>query len=168
MTATDIPSKPENAPAVCGVARFVIDRAGVWWHDGRPIRRTALVQLFATILRRDEDGFWLQTPVEREAVVVEDAPFLGLAIDVVGSGAGQEVRVATNIGEAVTISRSHRLRVEVDPTTEEPRPYVEVRPGLEARLVRSAFYHLIEVATEDAGQLGVWSAGEHHRLGAAP
>jgi hypothetical protein len=162
MTATDIPSKPEIAPAVCGVARFLIDRAGVWWHDGRPIRREPLVHLFATILRRDQDGFWLQTPVEREAVVVEDAPFLGLAIDATGTGSDQEVRVVTNIGRTVTIGRDHRLRVLIDGATEEPRPYVEVGPGLEARLVRSAFYHLVELATIEGDHLGVWSGGSHH------
>ena len=168
MTVTDIPSKPEIAPAVCGVARFVIDRAGVWWHDGQPIRRAPLVQLFATILRREAGGYWLQTPVEREEVIVEDAPFLGLSIEVSGSGTEQTVQVATNIGVTVTISRDHPLRISVDPETEEPRPYVLVRPGLEARIIRSAFYHLVELATVEEGQLGIWSAGTHHAIDTAP
>ena len=39
---------------------------GSWYHAGGLIGRPALVRLFSTVLRREDDGsYWLVTPVER-------------------------------------------------------------------------------------------------------
>lgn len=146
-----------------------IGRDGTWYYGGSPINRVALVKLFASVLRRDEDGaFWLVTPAERGRVVVEDAPFIAVAIDKQGAGRDQALIFRTNLDEIVTAGPGHPLRVE---TAEDgtPAPYIMVRPGLEARLSRPVFYELVELGQEEAiggeQQFGVWSQGVFFRLG---
>ena len=59
-----------------------IDRNGTWYYRGSPIDRKELVCLFASVLRREPDGScWLETPVERGRIEVEDAPFVAVELD---------------------------------------------------------------------------------------
>lgn len=143
---------------------------GTWYYQNSPIRRHSLVRLFSTVLRREDDGsYWLVTPVERGRVIVEDVPFLAVEIQHQGKGREQRVRFRTNLDDWIDLDRQHPLRVEERADNGEPRPYIVVRNGLEARLTRSVFYHLIELAeTEDRGkeeQIGIWSNGSFFALG---
>lgn len=131
-------------PAHCGDIDIVIRKDGLWFHEGSPIGREALVRLFSTVLRRDPDGFHLVTPVEKMRITVEDAPFIAVRVDQEGDG----LRFLTNVGDEVTAGPDNPIRVEVDADTGEPRPYVHVRRGLEARIARPVFYELVELATE--------------------
>jgi len=117
---------------------------GLWYHEGAPIRRTALVRLFASILRLDPDGYCLVTPAERLFVTVDDAPFIAVDFEIKGTGLDQRVLFVTNVGDAVPLDDAHPLRVggHVD----APRPYVMVRDGLEARISRAVFYRLVDLA----------------------
>lgn len=144
-----------------------ICRDGTWLHEGRPIRRHNMVKLFSTVLRRDDSGgFWLETPVEKGRIEVEDAPFLAVEITADGSGKAQILKFRTNVDDVVTLDADHPLRVEIDSKTQEPRPYIQVRGGLEARLLRAVFYELVNLAGEEKpGELGVWSAGHYFPLG---
>ena len=152
-------------PAHCGEIDIVIKRGGQWFHDGSPIGREALVRLFSTVLRRDPDGFHLVTPVEKMRITVEDAPFMAVRVDRVG----EDLRFLTNVGDETVAGPDNPLRVETDPQTGEPAPYVHVRRGLEARLTRPVFYELVEMAderdTSDGPQLGVTSQGVWFPLG---
>jgi uncharacterized protein len=146
-----------------------IGRDGTWHYGGSPINRLALVKLFASVLRRDEDGgFWLVTPAERGRIVVEDAPFIAVAVDKQGAGRDQALIFRTNLDEIVTAGPEHPLRID---TAEDgtPAPYIMVRPGLEARLSRPVFYELVELGEEETigseQQFGVWSLGVFFRLG---
>ncbi len=140
---------------------------GTWYHQGRPIARKALAKLFSTVLRRDAAGeYWLQTPVERGRILVEDMPFTAVEIENQGEGDQQVLRLRTNFDDWIVVDADHPLRVETDGETQEPRPYLLVRGNLEARLLRPVFYHLVELAVENAaGHLGVWSSGHFFRLG---
>jgi hypothetical protein len=146
---------------------------GSWWHEGGQIKREKLVKLFSTILRRDADGsFWLVTPYEKVVVHVEDAPFMAVRVDVAGErGRDQQIVMKTNLGDVVVVGPDHPLRVETDPETLEPSPYVFVRGRLEAKLTRPAFYELAELAEPapdgDEERLGVWSQGAFYDLGPA-
>jgi hypothetical protein len=57
-------------PAQCGEIDIVIKRDGLWFHEGTPIGREALVRLFSTVLRKDPEGYVLVTPVEKLAITV--------------------------------------------------------------------------------------------------
>ena len=143
---------------------------GTWFYQGTPIRREALVKLFSTVLRREDDGsYWLVTPVERGRVVVEDAPFLAVELEHSGSGRDRRVAFRTNVDQWVELDAQHPLRIEEQADNGEPRPYIMVGDGLEARLIRSVFYHLVELAEpEEEGKedsFGVWSNRRFFRLG---
>jgi len=143
---------------------------GTWYHEGRPIRRKPLVKLFSTVLRRDGDGvYWLQTPVEKGRIEVEDAPFTAVEILVSGRGRNQVLSFRTNLDDEVEVDSEHPIRVTVDPETEEPRPYILVRDGLEALILRSVFYHLVDMGNEErtpeGTRFGVWSKGSFFPLG---
>src|SRR5438876_7646941 len=146
-----------------------IARDGTWYYRGSAINRIPLVKLFASVLRRENDGsYWLVTPAERGRVTVEDVPFLAVAVDMQGQGRDQRLIFRTNLDEIVTAGPDHPLRVETaaDGT---PAPYILVRPGLEARLARPVFYELAEFGEEmpiaGESQFGVWSDGVFFRLG---
>nr|WP_233355638.1 DUF1285 domain-containing protein [Henriciella litoralis] len=145
---------------------------GSWWHEGGRINREKLVKLFSTILRKDEDGsFWLVTPYEKVVVHVEDAPFMAVRVDRAGEGETQSLAFVTNVGDVVVAGKDHPIRIETDPDTLEPSPYLLVRGRLEAKLSRPAFYELAGMAVEtpsDGGRtLGVWSDGEFFPIGPA-
>jgi hypothetical protein len=154
-------------PPHCGDIDIRIARDGVWFHEGTPIGREALVRLFSTILRRDPDGFHLVTPVEKMKITVEDAPFVAVRVD----RDGEVLRFLTNVGDTVEAGPDHAIRVEEDPATGEPRPYVHVRRGLEALIARPVFYELVEMATErdtEGGpRFGVASNGAWFAIGPA-
>lgn len=148
-----------------------IDRDGVWFHEGRPIARMPLVKLFASVLKWDSDGgHWLVTPVERGRITVEDAPFTIVDLEAAGSGSGQTLRAKTNLDEWVTIGPDHSLsmRLPKDGQSDVPLPYVDVRAGLEGRLLRSVYYQLVELGDSHAVnrvlRYGVWSEGRFFPL----
>ncbi len=152
-------------PVHCGEIDICIRKDGVWFHEGSPIGREALVRLFSTVLRKDPDGFHLVTPVEKMKIVVEDAPFLAVRVD----RDADVLRFLTNVGDEVEAGPEHLLRVETDPETGEPAPYLHVRRGLEARLRRPVFYELVEMAQEretaNGPELFVQSGGVWFSLG---
>jgi uncharacterized protein len=162
--------RPAPADPICGDFDIRIGRDGTWYYHGSPIGRKPLVRLFASVLRREEDGgYWLVTPVERGRIVVDDVPFVAVALDAEGSGREQTLTFRTNIDDEVTADAAHPLRVETNPGTAEPSPYILVRPGLEARLLRPVFYQLVAlgesqgIGGEDV--YGVWSKGQFFPLG---
>jgi hypothetical protein len=151
-------------PPNCGEIDIVIKANGEWLHEGSAITRPALVRLFSTVLRRDPDGVHLVTPVEKLRITVEDAPFVAVSVE----ADGEDLVFTTNVGERVTAGAGHMIRVETDPETLEPRPYVHVRAGLDALIARSVFYDLVERARDcDNGTLTVRSGGIWFPLGDA-
>jgi len=159
-------------PDFCGHIDMRIARDGTWYYLGTPIGRKPMVRLFSTILRRDGDDYVLVTPVERVGITVDDAPFVAVTLDVQGQGEAQVLRFVTNVEDSVTADADHPLRVEIDPDTQEPAPYVLVRSNLEALVHRNVFYQLVELAVvrERQGQrwLGVWSSGQFFPIGPCP
>jgi hypothetical protein len=157
-------------PPHCGEIDMRIAVDGTWFYLGTPIGRPALVRLFSTILRREADGSYvLVTPVEKVEITVEDAPFVAVRVDAAGKGRGQRLTFLTNVGDTVEAGREHPLRVEFRGPAREPRPYVHVRGGLEARVSRAVFYELVAIADErptaTGRELGVWSGGQFFSLG---
>ena len=155
-------------PEGCGEFDIRIARDGTWFYQGSPIQRLPLVKLFASVLRREGGDYLLVTPVERGRIVVEDVPFIAVALDASGEGKAQTLSFTTNLEEIVPAGPDHPLRVETAPDG-EPSPYILVRPGLEARLARPVFYELVDLAAEEAidgeTQFGVWSGGMFFCLG---
>lgn len=138
-------------PAIDEAYDIRIKTDGTWLYQGTEIRRPGLVKLFASVLRRDDAGdFWLITPAERGRIRVDDAPFVAVDVTRTGTGPSQVLRFRTNLDEEVEAGPDHPIRVETDPATGEPRPYIVVRDRLEARINRPTFYELVAIAEEEA------------------
>ena len=157
-------------PDFCGDIDMQIKRDGTWFYMGTPIGRKRMVRLFSTVLRKDEDGkTYLVTPVEKVGIEVEDAHFVATSVETVGEGADKAFKFTTNVGDEVIADADHPIRVEVDASTGEPRPYILVRGRLEALIARSVFYELVEKAetvTKDGGaRLEITSRGTTFSLG---
>lgn len=159
-------------PDFCGDIDMRIARDGTWFYLGTPIGRKPMVRLFSTIIRREGDDYFLVTPVEKVGITVDDAPFVAVLMEVEGEGQSQVLRFTSNVDEVIEAGAEHPLRVTVDPTTQEPAPYLHVRSNLEALIHRNVFYQLVDlcVMREIDGQrwLGVWSHGEFFCVGLQP
>lgn len=151
-------------PPYCGDIGLRIGSDGVWYYGGSPIGRLSLVKLFASVLRKDADGrHYLVTPVEKVDVMVADAPFLAVEMEVRGLGRAQELIFRTNVDDIVTVDAAHPLRFEVDEPSGGLKPYLGVRGRLEALVTRAVCYDLVELAVAAGAEpglgLGLWSAG---------
>lgn len=149
-------------PPYCGEIDIRIARDGSWSYLGTPIGRAPLVRLFASILKREDDRFYLVTPVEKVGIAVDDAPFVAVDVDAEGAGRDQRLHFLTNVGDAATAGPDHPIRVATD-ALGRPAPYLLVRRNLEARIDRKTFYRLVDLGTEwpldGAPWFGVWSGG---------
>jgi hypothetical protein len=159
-----------DGPQLCGDLDMRIGRDGTWFYHGSPIGRNRLVKLFAGVLRRDSEGvYWLETPVEKGRVEVDDAPFVAVELTVSGAGEGQDLRFRTNLDDVVTAGADHPIHITFDPTTGEPSPYIHLRDGLDALIARPVYYELVALGEEEtvAGErlYGVWSQGHFFPLG---
>jgi hypothetical protein len=148
-------------PAHCGHIDIVIRADGVWMHEGSPIGRAELVRLFSTVLRLDPDGYHLVTPGEKLKISVEDLPFRAVAMQ----RDGDDLIFTTDVGDTVRANPENPITVDTDPATGEPAPRIHIRRGLEARIARTVFYDLVEMAEERDGQLAVSSGGVWFPLG---
>ncbi|RWK64016.1 DUF1285 domain-containing protein [Mesorhizobium sp.] len=136
-------------PAFCGDLDMEISQDGTWFYQGTPIGRMPLVQLFSSVLRKDEDGkTYLVTPVERVGIRVVDAPFIAVEMDVCGTGYGQVITFRTNVGDVVEAGPDHPLRFVDEEATGGLKPYVLVRGRLEALVSRPVMYELVDHGEE--------------------
>lgn len=146
-------------PPFCGDLDIRIARDGTWFYLGTPIGRFELVKLFSSILKLEDGRYYLVTPVEKVGIQVDDAPFVATDFSVFGAGRDQTLRFSTHVGDQAEAGPEHPIRVERDPETGEPAPYVMIRAGLEALIDRKSFYRLVEHACHHDGWFGLWSGG---------
>jgi hypothetical protein len=168
----------KRAPRECGDLPFVIKRDGTWLYRGSPIARRELVCLFSSVLKREADGsYWLETPGERGRIEVEDTPWMAVEMDWHGDGCSQVLSFRTNVDQVVTAGPDHPIRVQTDPVTQEPVPYIRIRandgaPPLEARISRAVYYELVALSVPcvvcGRTVLGVWSQSRFFTLGEVP
>jgi hypothetical protein len=156
-------------PDLCGDIDITIKRNGDWFHLGSKIKRHALVKLFASILRKEVDGnYYLVTPVEKLRIEVEQCALIGIDIEAIVSDKGvQQLCVSTNVDTAFIINDERALIIEQGDADNsgEPLPMVMLPNGLSARLSRSAFYRLVNLAFERDGALYITSDGCEFKLG---
>ena len=162
-----LPSKKRGPPPVeqwnppfCGDIDMRIAVDGTWFYQKTPIGRHALVKLFASVLKREGDKYFLVTPVEKVGIIVEDVPFL--AVEMRRENGNLSFR--TNMDEWIDAGLEHALRFESEPETGGMKPYVHVRRGLWAKVTRALFYDLVEAGEERVvdgkPMFGVASGGE--------
>ncbi|ASK34331.1 hypothetical protein CEK62_08030 [Alcanivorax sp. N3-2A] len=126
-----------------------IDREGQWFYQGSMIERHRMVKLFSTILLREGDDYFLVTPVEKLRIQVEVAPFVATQVEFVSGDGADKLVFITNVDSHVVAGERHPIRVETDPASGEPTPYLHVRDNLEALISRNVFYQLVEWARQE-------------------
>ena len=153
-------------PPFCGDIDMRIRRDGTWHYRGTPILRPQMVRMFASILRKDEDGYVLVTPVEKVAIEVEDAPFVAINLAV----SGAELNAETQVGDTLAIGPLQPMRFEIG-AHGGLKPYVLVRGGLWALFSRAASAELLAHASVEsvrgADWLGLRSRGSFFAIAPA-
>lgn len=137
-------------PAFCGDIDMHITDDGTWLYNGSAIGRPAMVQLFARILRKEGERYFLVTPVEKVGITVADAPFIAVEM----TAPDGHLSFRTNVGDVIVADSDHGLRFD---TGTGFRPYLHVRHGLEARLSRQLAQDLVGMAQDDGYGLFVRS-----------
>ncbi|MBW9055104.1 DUF1285 domain-containing protein [Rhizobium mesosinicum] len=135
-------------PPFCGDIDMEIRADGTWFYMGTPIGRLPLVELFSTVLRKDEDGkTYLVTPVEKVGIRVIDAPFVAVEMNVSERDGQQMLTFRTNVGDVIEAGRDHPLRFPGHGPgygkDSELKPYLHVRGRLEALVSRAVMYEMV-------------------------
>ncbi len=151
-------------PPFCGDIDMRISSDGTWFYMNSPIGRKPLMQLFASVLRRDGEDYFLVTPVEKCGIKVNDAAFTAIRMWRHGTGEDQVITFETNVDDEVVVDGDHPLRFEMEAHTEGLKPYVHVRNRLEALVSRALFYDLVQAAVVHGEWFGVWSSGTFYPM----
>ncbi|MCR9135825.1 MAG: DUF1285 domain-containing protein [Alphaproteobacteria bacterium] len=150
-TKKGLPPVEKWNPEFCGDLDMEIRADGTWFYMGTPIGRAPLVRLFSTVLRKDEDGkTYLVTPVEKVGIRVEDAPFVGVEMNVSAEGPDQILTFRTNVGDVVEAGSDHPMRFEIAGENDELKPYLHVRGRLEALVSRALMYDIVELGRPES------------------
>ena len=153
---------PSWNPPDCGDIDMRIAADGTWFYCGSPIGRAPLVQLFASIMRKEGDRYVLVTPVEKVGIKVDDAPFVAVEMRVDDEADEPQLTFRTNVEDLVTVDGEHPLRFERG-ASEGLKPYVRVRGDLWALVKRALFYDLVALGrterVENEDWFGVRSGG---------
>jgi uncharacterized protein len=155
-------------PPDCGDIDLRIAADGSWHYQKTPISRPALVRLFASILRRDGERYYLVTPVEKCSITVDDVPFLAVEMRIEQEATGRRLHFRTNVDDWVACGPGRALRFEPQADASSVKPYIHIRRGLWARLTRPLFYDLVELGEErevdGKPMYGVASGGEFYAM----
>ena len=138
-----IPPLDQFNPKHCGAMDLKIKANGEWWHEGQLIKRQALIDLFSTVLWKEDGKFYLKTPVEKIEIEVEDEPLFVNQVDRVEIEGKSYIQLSTTTQDVVIVDQEHPVFMRE--YSGELRPYVYVRFGINALIQRSAFFHLIEM-----------------------
>lgn len=165
----DLPPVEKWNPPLSGDIDIVIARDGKWYHEGSVFEREKLVQLFASILIKEGDEYFLVTPVEKWRIRVEDLPFVATQVERLMVKGEQVLKFTTNTGDQILAGEQHPIIVEQDENTKEPKPRINVRRNLDARIHRNVFYQLVEwgeeISTEKGRKLVIKSNKKTYVLG---
>ena len=158
-------------PPFCGDIDMRIGTDGTWFYQKTPIGRPALVKLFASVLKREGEKYFLVTPVEKCGIAVDDAPFLAVELEVEGAHPDRRLHFRTNVDDWVTAGPGHALRFELQAKTGGLKPYLHVRRDLWAKVTRALFYDLVALGEErdvdGKAMFGVASHGEFFAMAEA-
>jgi hypothetical protein len=169
--AKGLPPVERWNPPFCGDLDMRIAADGTWYYLKTPIGRPALVKLFASVLKREDNKYFLVTPVEKCGIQVEDAPFLAVEMNVEQRESGRILHFRTNVDDWVACGPEHALRFEPEPGTGGLKPYLHVRRDLWAKVTRTLFFDLVELGEERdvAGRpmFGVVSMGSFFAMAGA-
>ena len=150
-------------PPFCGDIDLEIKSDGSWFYNGTIFKRLSLVKLFASVLKKEGEKYFLVTPVEKVGIVVEDAPFLITQWQWLDEQKTQ-MQVTSNLDDSFILNAEHPLEI-----TDDGGLYVTVRRNLPAKVHRNVYYQWVDLSheekTEDGTALVFFSAEHRFILG---
>ena len=163
-----IPPVEKWNPPFCGNLDIRIARDGTWFYLGTPIGRPELVKLFSSILKKEEDKYFLVTPVEKVGITVDDAPFVAVDFNQQNQGGSNVLIFETQVGDEIIAGPLNPIWISINQETKEPSPYILVRRNLEALIDRKSFYRLVDIGShteiENQNWFGIWSSNKFFPL----
>ncbi|NCI78328.1 DUF1285 domain-containing protein [Acinetobacter kanungonis] len=138
-----IPPLEQWQPKHCGKMDLKVFANGEWWHEGQLIKRQSLLDLFSSVLWKEEGRFYLKTPVEQIEIEVEDEALFVNQVDSTVIDGQKFIQFTTTNQDVILVDEEHPIFMRE--FAGELRPYVHVRWGMNALIQRSAFFHLIEM-----------------------
>ncbi|SEM16110.1 DUF1285 domain-containing protein [Acinetobacter sp. DSM 11652] len=147
-----IPPLEQWNPKHCGSMDLKVKANGEWWHEGQLIKRQSLIDLFSTVLWKEDNKFYLKTPVEQIEIEVEDEPLLVNQVDQVEIQGLSYLQLTTTTQDLIIVDQDHPIFMR--DFQGEMRPYVHVRFGINALIQRSAFFHLVEMGELSENEQG--------------
>lgn len=168
--ARTLPPVEQWNPPFCGDINLNIAIDGRWFYEGSPIGRASLVKLFASVLKKEEDNYYLVTPVEKVGIRVEDVPF------VITSWCYDDkiLTLTTQTGDKIALTAQQQLTLNAPPASLQDDnataiPYVCVRRNLWGRLHQNVYYQLLEqadiVEQDDVTQFMLTSNDQYFCIG---
>ncbi|MEM5530215.1 DUF1285 domain-containing protein [Gammaproteobacteria bacterium AS21] len=167
LKANDLPNMDSWQPQLSGDIDIHIDAQGIWRHEGTEFKRLQIPKMFARILCREGDDYFLKTPVEKWRIQVADVPFYFIHLQTKETAQGVEITLVSSTQDIITINGEHGIKLSNDSLTNEPFPYVHVRGGMYGKLSRNLYYELVNMAIVDEQQQALYidSAGQRFLLG---
>ncbi len=147
-----IPPLDQWHPKHCGAMDLKVKANGEWWHEGQLIKRQSMIDLFSTVLWKEDGRFYLKTPVEQIEIEVEDEPLFVNSVEQIQLEGLNYIQLSTTTQDVVIVDQEHPIFMrEFDG---ELRPYVHVRFGINALIQRASFFHLVEMGELMENQQG--------------
>ena len=147
-----IPPLDQWHPKHCGAMDLKVKANGEWWHEGQLIKRQSMIDLFSTVLWKEDGKFYLKTPVEQIEIEVEDEPLFVNSVEQIQLEGLNYIQLSTTTQDVVIVDQEHPIFMrEFDG---ELRPYVHVRFGINALIQRASFFHLVEMGELMENQQG--------------
>lgn len=156
-------------PPLSGEIDILIQADGQWRHEGDLMTRQSLVNLFSSILKKEDDDYFLVTPVEKWKIKVEIAPFLIINFERedIGKPGLERYVFTTQYGDQFMLDKDHPLWFESNSKNESgaPVPLVMVRDGMPGLVHRNVYYQLAEITLSDNEEdPKIISCGESFKL----
>jgi len=135
-------------PEYCGEMDLQIKANGDWFYANSIFKRPALVKLFSSVLKKEENDYFLVTPVEKIKITVDDAPFV-LTQWHWQDKSNTVMIVSNNVGDKFTLDAKHPITLN-----SSGELYVTVRRNLLAKVHRNVYYQWIDLAKETVTDKG--------------
>ena len=159
----DFPPVDKWNPELCEGQEFFIDREGNWFHNDSPIKTKKLINLFSTVIRKDDDNYFLVTPVEKVPVKVELAPYKIIDFAITDNN----IKLVTNMDYEFVLNELNTTRLIKYNNSEIP--LVHVRNHIEGFFDRNIYYKFVDLALEknyiENKSLYVLSENLKHKIG---
>ena len=141
---SSLPPVEQWNPDFCGDMNMQIKANGQWWREGSPIGRKKLFKLFSTIIKKEDDNYFLVTPVEKIGIQVEWQPFVIIDFEILTVDGVKVFQFTDNCDNVVLLEKQNQLEFSL--FNNERLPIINVRRNLFASFTRSCYYRLIESA----------------------